>query len=125
MSIDLTVVTMTEADLGVAQRLAECALDSLTGVVDLGTVPVFRLEDGFHEYDGEFVFYVAAPSREPASYLAALALGASVALLYGGRLVDDAAFFPPLSATEVLRRCFRFTGNAPSELWESLAVAEE
>jgi len=124
MSIDLTVVTVAEPNPEAAQRLAECALDSLRGAVDLAAVPVFQLEAGFHEFDGEFAAYLTSPTREPESYLATLVLGASLAVLYGGRLVDDSGFFPRLSANEVLRRCFSASGNSPRELWERLAVAE-
>lgn len=124
MSIDLTVVTVAEPDLEAAQRLAECALGSTGDLVDLAGIPAFQLEAGFHEFDGEFVTYLTASSRESDSYLAMLVFGSALAVLFGGRLVDDADFFPSVNASEVLRRCFSWSGGSPLRLWESLLVEE-
>lgn len=124
MSIDLIVVSVIEPDLEAGMRLAQCALDSLRGSVDLAAVPAFQVEDGFHEYGEDFVSYLTSPAREPGSYLATLVLGASLAVLYEGRLIDDAAFFPRLSASEVLSRSFNSSGSSASELWESLIVGQ-
>lgn len=124
MSIDLTVVTLVEADYEAAHRLAEASLQSLSDVVDLANIQVLRLEREFHEFEGEFATYLTSPSRDPESYLATLLLGVSLAVLYEGRLLDDSGFFPRLPAGEMLRRCFSASGNSPRELWQSLVVAE-
>lgn len=128
MSIDLSVVGPVDPDLEAAQRLAVNALGSLESEVDPAGVLVHVSADGFHEFGDERFVTFTAPYREPASYVAVLTLASAVAVLGGGRVVDEADFFPALTPREVLKCCLEDSSDSAQELWTTLrdvAAADE
>lgn len=103
-----------------AQRLAGHALGSLAPAADVAAVIAYEPDSGYHEFDGEFVVDLTAHAREPGAYLAMFVLASAVALLYQGRIIDEARFFPRQDPSEVFRRCFAGSCLTARDLWQSL-----
>jgi hypothetical protein len=118
MSVNIIVVCSTRPDLQVCERLARFALRGRE--VEWSAVWGFEPADGLHEFVGQHVLSFDATTRQAETYLATFVLASATAILYEGRVIDEAAFFPRVEPARVLLTCLRDDAAPLRQVWASL-----
>lgn len=76
---------------------------------------------GSHEFAASWFTSCSPMTREPLAWLLALVAAAATAVLFDGRLIDEAGLLPPnQDATELLSRVLHSDSKVPEDIVEAL-----